>query len=96
MQSDHGLTEIDAPPYDEDTAARILHVKKSTLRRWRRTGEGPLFYRSGRKGSKVLYARSSFWAWFTKREFRSEAEAADAEPVSARARVRGASAEDEA
>ena len=59
------LCDSDDPPYTISELMQILHLDDDgTLRLWRKTGEGPPFFRKGRKHSRVFYPRSSFWQWF--------------------------------
>jgi predicted site-specific integrase-resolvase len=42
------MTDTPTPLMDEIEAANILHVSISSLRRWRRLGNGPMFRKFGR------------------------------------------------
>jgi len=61
-------------PYTEDELAAMLHVRPSTLLRWRRTGEGPRFVRVGRRGAKVLYPKHLVTVWLTDKAMKIEPE----------------------
>jgi predicted site-specific integrase-resolvase len=42
------MTDTPTPLMNETEAANILHVSLSSLRRWRRLGNGPMFRKFGR------------------------------------------------
>ena len=64
-----------------EVAAAYLAVAPTTLKRWRRTGEGPRFTRYN--GKKVGYRRSVLDAWLKSREAQSTSAEATADSGSA-------------
>lgn len=70
--SDSGLrtaTEL-ASLLKQDDTARVLHVSRRTLERWRHNGIGPLFlYVDGR----VVYRRSDLSEWIERHPVAPEA-----------------------
>jgi predicted DNA-binding transcriptional regulator AlpA len=60
------------PIYNEDEAARHVHVSPRSLQRWRAKGGGPRFIRLGEK--KVGYRESALTIWTESRSASSRAE----------------------
>jgi hypothetical protein len=56
-------TDLDRGYLDTAAAATFLDLSPSFLRRLRDRGEGPSFYRVGRR---VLYARDDLTAWVSR------------------------------
>lgn len=79
MSKTYSLTDPDGPPYTEEEAREILHLRDpGTLPSWRKAGTAPPFFRKGRKHARLLYPRREFWAWFLDRTFQNEDEASEA------------------
>ena len=57
--------------YNVDECARSLGVSRSTLARWRVTGEGPTYCKAGRR---VLYRVIEVERWVQNRAFTSTAQ----------------------
>ncbi len=53
-------------------AAAYLRLSKSSLDRWRLTGEGPKFVKAG---SRIIYRRAELDGWLENRTCRSTSEA---------------------
>ena len=53
-------------------AAEYLRLSKSSLDRWRLTGDGPKFAKAG---ARVIYKRADLDAWLDDRTYRSTSEA---------------------
>ncbi len=52
---------------DEPEAARLLHVARRTLQRWRVTGDGPPFCRAGVR--RIVYPVDALRRWAAERTF---------------------------
>ncbi len=52
---------------DEAEAARVLHLGRRTLQRWRVTGEGPPYVRVGVR--RVLYSADELRRWAEARTY---------------------------
>ena len=63
------------PLVKEDSAARLLHVEVSTLRRWRWSGDGPRFIKVG---AAVRYAPDDLEAFIIAGRRRSTSDAGPA------------------
>ena len=57
--------------YSTPEAANYVGAARTTLEKWRITGQGPIFIKVGRL---VRYARSDLDAWLEKRRRRSTAD----------------------
>jgi len=55
----------------EDEAAELLRVKRYTMRKWRRDGNGPRFIRCG--GRLVRYTKNDLNSWLATHNFQSNA-----------------------
>jgi len=55
----------------EPEAARVLHIGRRTLQRWRVTGEGPPFVRAGAR--RVIYSRTAIEQWAEARTYEHRA-----------------------
>ena len=55
-------------PLNEEQAAEAIGVSRGTLRRWRRTGQGPPFYKlADGPGSAIRYLAGDLARWLASR-----------------------------